>query len=80
MELYFLILLVVTMAFALISGFPVALAFPGSAILTITLAAFSVYVFEGDTDAYFALGGPHQWLSAGFTNVRSLYWNVECDT
>lgn len=80
METYFLILLVVTMAFALISGFPVAFALPGSAILTITLAALSGYVFEGDTDAYFALGGPNQWLSAGVTNFRSLYWNVERDT
>jgi tripartite ATP-independent transporter DctM subunit len=80
MEAYFLILLVVTMAFALISGFPVAFALPGSAILTITLAALSGYVFEGDTDAYFALGGPNQWLSAGVTNFRSLYWNVERDT
>jgi tripartite ATP-independent transporter DctM subunit len=40
----------------------------------------SGYVFEGDTDAYFALGGPNQWLSAGVTNFRSLYWNVERDT
>jgi TRAP-type mannitol/chloroaromatic compound transport system permease large subunit len=80
METYFLILLVVTMAFALISGFPVAFALPGSAILTITLAALSGFVFEGDTDAYFALGGPNQWLSAGVTNFRSLYWNVERDT
>ncbi|MFT4606985.1 MAG: tripartite ATP-independent transporter DctM subunit [Urechidicola sp.] len=80
METYFLVLLVVTMAFALISGFPVAFALPGSAILTITLAALSGYVFEGDTDAYFVLGGPNQWLSAGVTNFRSLYWNVERDT
>jgi tripartite ATP-independent transporter DctM subunit len=80
METYFLVLLVITMAFALISGFPVAFALPGSAILTITLAALSGYVFEGDTDAYFVLGGPNQWLSAGVTNFRSLYWNVERDT
>jgi tripartite ATP-independent transporter DctM subunit len=80
MEMYFLALLVLTMAFALISGFPVAFALPGSAIITIALAALSGYVFEGDTDAYFVLGGPNQWLSAGVTNFRSLYWNVERDT
>ena len=80
MEMYFLALLVLIMAFALISGFPVAFSLPGSAIVTITLAAICGYVFEGDTDAYFVLGGPNQWLSAGVTNFRSLYWNVERDT
>ena len=80
MEMYFLALLVLIMAFALISGFPVAFSLPGSAIITITLAAICGYIFEGDTDAYFVLGGPNQWLSAGVTNFRSLYWNVERDT
>ena len=80
MELYFLALLILIMAFALISGFPVAFSLPGSAILTITLAAVCGFLFEGDTDAYFVLGGPNQWLSAGVTNFRSLYWNVERDT
>ena len=80
MEMYFLALLVLIMAFALISGFPVAFSLPGSAIITITLAALCGYIFEGDTDAYFVLGGPNQWLSAGVTNFRSLYWNVERDT
>jgi tripartite ATP-independent transporter DctM subunit len=68
------------MVFALTSGFPVAFSLPGAAILTITLAAVCGYLFEGDTDAYFALGGPNQWLSAGVTNFRSLYWTVERDT
>jgi tripartite ATP-independent transporter DctM subunit len=80
MELYFLVLLILIMAVALISGFPVAFSLPGSAILTITLAALCGYLFEGNTDAYFVLGGPNQWLSAGVTNFRSLYWNVERDT
>ncbi len=80
MEMYFLILLVLIMVFALTSGFPVAYSLPGAAIITITLAAVSGYLFEGDTDAYFALGGPNQWLSAGVTNFRSLYWEVERDT
>lgn len=80
MELYFLILLVLIMVFALTSGFPVAYSLPGAAIVTITLAAVCGYIFEGNTDAYFVLGGPNQWLSAGVTNFRSLYWVVERDT
>ena len=80
MEIYFLALLILIMAAALISGFPVAFALPGAAIITITLAALCGYLFEGDTDAYFVLGGPDEWLSAGVTNLRSLYWNVERDT
>ncbi len=80
MELYFLVLLVAIMVFALTSGYPVAFALPGSAIATIAIAAFCGWVFEGNTDAYFVLGGPNQWLSAGVTNYRSLYWEVERDT
>jgi tripartite ATP-independent transporter DctM subunit len=34
----------------------------------------------GDSSAYFVEGGPFQWLSAGVTNFRSLYWDVERDT
>jgi len=80
MELYFLVLLIAIMVFALTSGFPVAFALPGSAIATIAIAAFCGWVFEGNVDAYFVLGGPNQWLSAGVTNYRSLYWEVERDT
>ena len=80
MELYFLALLVLIMVVALTAGFPVAFSLPGSAILTVGLAALCGYLFEGNTDAYFVLGGPNQWLSAGVTNFRSLYWNVERDT
>ncbi|MCP4334796.1 MAG: TRAP transporter large permease subunit, partial [Gammaproteobacteria bacterium] len=80
MELYFLVLLIAIMVFALTSGYPVAFALPGSAIATIAIAAFCGWVFEGNVDAYFALGGPNQWLSAGVTNYRSLYWEVERDT
>lgn len=65
MELFFLLLLVVLMAIALGSGFPVAFALPGSAILTIGIAAGSGYLFAGDPGAYFSHGGPSQWLSAG---------------
>ncbi len=80
MELYFLVLLVAIMVFALTSGYPVAFALPGSAILTIAIAAFCGWLIEGNPDAYFYLGGPNQWLSAGVTNYRSLYWDVERDT
>ncbi|MDE0994809.1 MAG: TRAP transporter large permease subunit, partial [Rhodospirillales bacterium] len=65
---------------ALGSGFPVAFALPGSAILTIGLAAGCGYLFAGDPSAYFAQGGPIQWLSAGVTNFRGVYWEVERDT
>ncbi len=80
MELFFLALLFGLMIWALTSGFPVAFALPGSAILTVGLAAASGYIFAGDTSAYFAQDGPSQWLSAGVTNLRSLYWIVERDT
>ena len=80
MELYFLILLILIMVLALSSGFPVAYALPGAAITTIALASLCGYLFAGDTDAYFVSGGPNQWLSAGVTNFRSLYWVVERDT
>ena len=80
MEIYFLVLLVALMAIALSSGFPVAFSLPGSAILTISIAALCGWLFEGNTDAYFILGGPNQWLSAGVTNFRSLYWVAERDT
>ena len=76
MEVYFLLLLVALMVAALSSGFPVAFALPGSAILTIFIAAVAGYLITGDTDAFFAHGGPSQWLSAGVTNFRSLYWVV----
>ena len=80
MELFFLGLLFVLMIWALTSGFPVAFALPGSAILSIGIAAATGYFFEGDPSAYFAQDGPSQWLSAGVTNFRSLYWIVERDT
>ena len=80
MEFLFLAILVLTMVAALTSGFPVAFALPGSAIITISLAAFCGYFFAGSADAFFVEGGPVQWLSAGITNFRSVYWNVERDT
>ena len=81
MELYFLALLVFLMVVALASGYPVAFALPGAAILTIGAAAIAGYIGTGDTSSYFAEGGgPVQWLSAGVTNFRGVYWEVERDT
>ena len=81
MELLFLALLLVILAFALGSGYPIAFALPGAAIITIVLAAISGYLFAGgNVDAYFAQDGPSQWLSAGVTNLRGIYWEVERDT
>ena len=80
MEHLFLSILVLIMIVALASGFPVAFALPGSAIIAIGLAAFFGYLFEGDVSAYFATDGPIEWLTAGITNFRSNYWDVETDT
>ena len=68
------------MALALGVGFPVAFALPGSAVLSIGIAAICGYLFEGNFDSYFHSGGPVQWLSAGVTNLRGVYWEVERDT
>ena len=51
MELVFLALLFVLMMYALGSGFPVAFALPGSAIVTIVLAGMTGHLFEGDSGA-----------------------------
>ena len=80
MEHLFLALLVIIMIGALASGFPVAFALPGSAIISIGLAAFFGSLFAGDSSAYFAVDGPKEWLTAGITNFRSNYWDVETDT
>ena len=80
MEHLFLSLLVLIMIVALASGFPVAFALPGSAIISIGAAAFFGYLFEGDAGAYYATDGPIEWLTAGITNFRSNYWDVETDT
>lgn len=80
MELLFLGVLVLTMMFTLGVGFPVAFALPGSAILTIGLAAGSGWLFAGNADAFFFHGSAVQWLSAGVTNFRGIYWEADRDT
>ena len=80
MELYFLFLLFILMMIALGLGFPVAFALPGSAILSIGLAAFCGEIFFGDVKAFFAQDGPIEWLSAGVMNFRAIYYDFERDT
>jgi hypothetical protein len=80
MEVVFIVILLLTMMVALSSGFPVAFSLPGAAVLSIGLAALCGYLFTGDSSAFFVEGGPVEWLSAGVTNFRSLYWDVERDT
>ena len=80
MELFFLFLLIFLMAFALASGYPLAFALPGSAIISILLAGLAGYLFEGNANEYFISDGPFQWLNAGITNFRGVYWEVERDT
>ena len=72
MEVYFLILLFILMMAALGLGFPVAFALPGSAILTIGLAAAAGLIFFGDAKIFFAQDGPlngcplELWISGPF--------------
>ena len=80
MEVFFLILLIGILIGALASGYPVAFALPGSALITIGLAAASGYLFAGDTAAFFDQGDPLQWLNAAVTNFRGIYFEVERDT
>lgn len=81
MDIFFLILLLIVLALALGSGFPVAFAIPGAAILTVSLAAVSGLVFSGDANAYFShSGGPYEWLSTGISNFRGMYRSDDGDT
>ena len=80
MELFFLAVLFLIMMYALGSGYPVAFALPGAAIISIALAGITGYLFAGDSGAYFIQDGPIEWLTAGVTNFRGIYWEVERDT
>jgi len=80
MEVVFLALLILSLFAALGSGFPVAFAIPGSAILSIAIAALAGQVFTGNPNAYFVHGGgPGEWLSAGVINIRRIYQSDESD-
>jgi len=80
MEIFFLLVLITLLIAALASGYPVAFALPGSAILTIGSAALAGSIFANDASAYFAHGDPMQWLNAAVTNFRGIYFEVERDT
>jgi tripartite ATP-independent transporter DctM subunit len=81
MELFFVALLLFTLAVALGLGFPVAFAIPGSAILTICIATLCGYLFFSDVNAFFVHGGgPYAWLAAGVTNFRTIYRSDAGDT
>ena len=80
MEFFFLLLLVLLMAGALASGYPVAFALPGSAVLTILLATIAGIVFTGDEGSFFHTGGPIEWLNSGVSNFRGVYWDPDRDT
>ena len=80
MEILFLVVLILLMAWALASGYPVAFALPGSAIGAVLLAALCGWLFAGDPAAYFHQSGPSAWLTAGVTNFRGVYWEPERDT
>jgi len=80
MEVIFIVLLIVLMMAALGAGFPVAFALPGSAIIAVTLAAICGWLFFGNIDVFFTQDGPSQWLTAGVTNFRGVYWDPDRDT
>ena len=80
MELLFLVILVGLMMLSLGLGFPVAFALPGSAVVAIGLAAGTGWLFSGDSTAYFMSGSAIEWLSAGVTNFRGIYWEADRDT
>ncbi len=80
METLFLAILIILLIAALASGYPVAFALPGSAIITILLASIAGMLFTGDSGAYFSQGDAIQWFNAAITNFRGIYFEVERDT
>ncbi len=80
MDLIFLSILILMMMLGLGLGFPVAFALPGSALVTIALAAASGWVFAADSTAYFATGSAGEWMTAGVMNFRGVYWEANRDT
>ncbi len=80
MEIIFIVILILLMIAALGMGFPVAFALPGSAVIAVTLAAICGWLFFGNVDAFFTQDGPSEWLTAGVTNFRGVYWDPDRDT
>jgi hypothetical protein len=58
METFFLFFLIFLMMMALATGFPVAFALPGAAIISITIAGLAGYIFTGNSHSYFIHDGP----------------------
>lgn len=80
MEPFLLVLLLALLCLALGAGYPVALAIPGAAIMSIAVAALAGQLLADDPNAYFVHGGtPGEWLSAGVTNLRRIYRSDESD-
>ena len=80
MDILFIVVLILLMMTALGMGFPVAFALPGSAIIAVGLAALTGWLFFGNVDFFFTQDGPSQWLTAGVTNFRGVYWDPDRDT
>ena len=80
MEVFFIALLILLMMTALGAGFPVAFALPGSAVIAVGIAALAGWLSHGNVDAFFVQDGPSQWLTAGVTNFRGVYWDPDRDT
>ena len=80
METFFVFFLIFLMIVALGTGFPVAFALPGAAIIAILLAGITGYLFTGNSHSYFIQDGPFEWISSAITNFRGTYWEVERDT
>ena len=80
MEVFFIALLILLMMVALGSGFPVAFALPGSAIIAVVIASVAGWLAHGNVDAFFVQDGPTQWLTAAVSNFRSVYWDPDRDT
>jgi tripartite ATP-independent transporter DctM subunit len=80
MEVFFIALLILLMMAALGAGFPVAFALPGSAVVAVGIAALAGWLTHGNVDTFFTQDGPSQWLTAGVTNFRGVYWDPDRDT
>ena len=48
--------------------------------LQVGFGGLAGYLIEGNPNEYFISDGPFQWLNAGITNFRGVYWEVERDT
>ena len=80
MELFFIVLLILLMMTALGSGFPVAFALPGSAIIAVGTGRAGRLAVRRQRRRLFTQDGPSQWLTAGVTNFRGVYWDPDRDT